>query len=531
MSQPVVLIAEELAPSAIEALGEGFDIRHVDGADRSALLPALAEAHAILIRSATQIDAEALAAAPKLKVVARAGIGLDNVDVPAATARGVLVVNAPQSNIISAAEHAIALLLAVARRVPEANSSMQESLWKRAKYSGVEIAEKTVGVVGLGRIGQLFAARIAAFGTNVIAYDPYLQPARAAAMGVTLVDLPTLLATADIISIHLPRTPETLGLIGEAELRTVKPNVIIINAARGGLIDEQALADAAREGRIGGAGIDVYVTEPATPENPLRGIPNVVLTPHLGASTEEAQDKAGTAVARSVKLALRGDFVPDAVNVQASGPVSDEVRPWIPLVSRLGTVLTAVGGGIPSSVVVEVRGDLAAEDSSILQLAAVRGIFGDVIEESVTFVNAPTLAAANGLTISATSTSEIDDYRSSVTLRAAMPDGATRTVTGTLSGQNQVAKLVEINGRHFDLRAAGHLLLVAYQDRPGVMGTVGAVLGKAGVNIQAAQISQTVSGRAAIMVLRTDAAPSSEILAELETAVEAEAVRAIRPAD
>ena len=292
-AKPVVLIAEKLAQSAMDVLGSDFEIRYVDGADRAALLPALADADAVLIRSATTIDAEALAAAPNLKVVARAGIGLDNVDVPASTARGVLVVNAPQSNIITAAEHAIALLLSVARQIPAAHATMAAGEWKRSKFVGVEIAEKTVGVVGLGRIGQLFAARIAAFGTNVIAYDPYLQPARAAALGVQLVDLPTLLREADIISIHLPKTPETLGLIGAAELATVKPTVLIVNAARGGLIDEQALADALTEGRVAGAGIDVYVKEPMTAENPLRSAPNIVLTPHLGASTEEAQDKAG----------------------------------------------------------------------------------------------------------------------------------------------------------------------------------------------------------------------------------------------
>ena len=319
--------------------------------------------------------------------------------------------------------------------IPAADASLRAGEWKRSQFTGVEIADKTVGVVGLGRIGQLFAARVAAFGTTVIAYDPYLQPARAAALGVRLVDLPTLLATADIISIHLPRTPETLGLIGAAELATVKPGVLIVNAARGGLIDEQALADALTTGRVAGAGIDVYVKEPLAADSPLRTAPNTVLTPHLGASTAEAQDKAGTAVAKSVKLALRGDFVPDAVNVQAAGPVSDELQPWIPLVSRLGTILTAVAGGVPSQVVVEVRGDLAAQDTSILQLAAVRGIFGGVITEAVTFVNAPALAAEHGLTLTGTSTEETGDYRSSVKLRAAMADGESRTVSGTLSGE------------------------------------------------------------------------------------------------
>ncbi len=526
-AKPVVLIAEKLAQSAMDVLGSDFEIRYVDGADRAALLPALADADAVLIRSATTIDAEALAAAPNLKVVARAGIGLDNVDVPASTARGVLVVNAPQSNIITAAEHAIALLFSVARQIPAAHATMAAGEWKRSKFVGVEIAEKTVGVVGLGRIGQLFAARIAAFGTNVIAYDPYLQPARAAALGVRLVDLPTLLREADIISIHLPKTPETLGLIGAAELATVKPTVLIVNAARGGLIDEQALADALTEGRVAGAGVDVYVKEPMTAENPLRSAPNIVLTPHLGASTEEAQDKAGTAVARSVKLALRGDFVPDAVNVAAAGPVADEVRPWIPLASRLGSILTAVAGAVPAQVVVEVRGDLADSDTTILQLAAVRGIFGPVITDAVTFVNAPALAAEHGLTLSGTSTTETGDYRSSITLRAAMPDGSSRSVSGTLSGSNQVAKLIEINDRHFDLRAEGDLVLVAYADRPGVMGTVGALLGDAGVNILAAQISQEISGHASIMVLRVDGLPDPALLEKVGDAVSASAIRGI----
>lgn len=525
--KPVVLIAEELAPSALDVLGDEFDIRQVNGADRAALLPALADADAVLIRSATAMDDEALAAAPRLKVIARAGIGLDNVDVAAATARGVLVVNAPQSNIVSAAEHAVALLLAVARRTADAHASMQAGEWKRSAFTGVEIADKTVGVVGLGRIGQLFAARIAAFGATVIAYDPYLQPARAASLGVTLVDLPTLLQQADIISIHLPKTPETVGLIGRDELATVKSNVIVINAARGGLIDEAALAEALTDGRVAGAGVDVYATEPPAADHPLRTAPNVVMTPHLGASTAEAQDKAGTAVARSVKLALRGDFVPDAVNVQAAGPVSEQLQPWIPLVSRLGTILTAVGGGLPSEVTVEVRGDLAAEDSSILQLAAVRGIFGPVIQETVTFVNAPSLAAEHGLTLSSLVTEEIGDYRSSVTLRAAMPDGELRTVSGTLSGERQVPKLIEINERHFDLRAGGDLLVLAYQDRPGVMGRVGTLLGEAGVNIQAAQLSQELSGRSAIMVLRLDSPPSQDLLERIGSAVGARSIRAI----
>jgi D-3-phosphoglycerate dehydrogenase len=278
---------------------------------------------------------------------------------------------------------------------------------------------------------------------------------------------------------------------------------------------------------VAGAGLDVFVNEPLGADSPLRTAPNTVLTPHLGASTNEAQDKAGTAVARSVKLALRGDFVPDAVNVQAAGPVSDELQPWIPLVSRLGTILTAVTGGVPSQVSVEVRGDLAAMDTSILQLAAVRGIFGSVITDAVTFVNAPALAAEHGLTLTGESTEEIGDFRSSVRLRAAMADGSQRTVSGTLSGPRQVAKLIEINGRHFDLRAEGNLLVFAYGDRPGVMGTIGALLGEQGTNIEAAQLSQELDGHAAIMVLRVDRLPDQALLDRIGAAIEAIQVRGI----
>src|SRR5438874_3160352 len=405
MSRPVVLVAEELAPSAIQVLSTDFEVRTVDGADRAALLPALKGVDAVIVRSATHIDAEALAVADRLKVVARAGVGLDNVDVPAATARGVLVVNAPTSNIVSAAEQAIALLLAVARHTSVAHASLRRGEWQRSRFTGVEIQGKTVGVVGLGRIGVLFAQRIAAFGTRLIAYDPYVQPARAAQLGVRLVGLDELLRESDFISIHLPKTTETVGLIGEKELRLVKPTVRIVNAARGGLVDEQALADAIAEGRVAGAGLDVYAKEPCT-SSPLFNFDNVVAVPHLGASTVEAQDKAGLAVARSVKLALQGEFVPDAANVQAGGVVAEDVRPLLPLAEKLGMVFTAVAGGIAAAVDVEVRGPVAANDVSVLKLAATKGLFTAVVEEQVTYVNAPLLAAARGVDVRLTAVTD-----------------------------------------------------------------------------------------------------------------------------
>ena len=525
-TRPVVLLAEKLAPSAVELLGDDVEIRHVDGTDRPALLSAVADADALLVRSATKVDAEVLAASTRLKVVARAGVGLDNVDVPAATARGVMVVNAPTSNIVSAAEHAIALLFAAARHIPPADAALRQGQWKRSAYTGVELNGKTVGIVGLGKIGQLVAQRLAAFGVTLIAYDPYVAPARAAQLGIELASLDDVLRSADVISIHLPKTPETLGLIGKDQLAITKPGVIIVNAARGGLVDEVALAEAVRSGHVGGAGIDVYVTEPTT-SSPLFELENIVVTPHLGASTDEAQDRAGTDVAKSVQLALAGEFVPDAVNVQIDGAVGEEVRPYLPLVQKMGTVLHALSGRVPTSITVDVAGELSAEDVSVLPLAALRGVFTHVVDDQVTFVNVPALAAERGVSVELTTVPESANHRSVVQLRAAMPDGEAITVSGTLTGRGQVEKLVEINGRHFDLRAEGEILLLEYADRPGVMGRVGSLLGEAAVNIEAAQISQTTDGDAAIMLLRIDRAVEQAVLDPIGASVGAQTIKLI----
>ncbi len=526
MPRPVVLIAEELAPSVLAALGDGFDIRHVDGADRTALLPALADADAVLIRSATHVDAEALAAAPRLKVVARAGIGLDNVDVPAATARGVMVVNAPQSNVVSAAEQAVALLLACARNLAPANAALKRGKWERSKWTGVEVADKTVGVVGLGRIGVLFAQRMSAFGTRLIAYDPYISTTRAAQIGVKLVGLDELLRESDFISIHLPKTPETVGLIGKEQLALCKPTVRIINAARGGLVDEQALADALAGGQVAGAGIDVFATEPCT-DSPLFAFDSVVVSPHLGASTVEAQDKAGVAVARSVRLALEGEFVPDAVNVQAGGVVVEEVRPALPLVEKLGRVFTALAGGVAATLEVEVRGEITQYDVSVLQLAALKGVFADVVEEQVTFVNAPALAAERGVEVSLSTDPDSPDFRSLVTVRGVLPTGDTVSVAGTLSGPRQVEKITDVDGFDVDIVPAAHLLFFRYQDKPGVVGTVGAALGEAQVNIAGAQVSRTSQGGDALMALTVDSAVPAEVLERIAVAIGAQSARSV----
>ncbi|GAA4544761.1 phosphoglycerate dehydrogenase [Amycolatopsis samaneae] len=525
-SKPVVLIAEKLAPSVLSVFGDEVEVRHVDGTDRPALLEAVKSADALLVRSATKVDAEVLGATTQLKVVARAGVGLDNVEVPAATERGVLVVNAPTSNIVSAAEHAVALLLAVARRVPAADQSLRGGEWKRSAYTGVELNGKTVGVVGLGKIGQLFAQRIAAFGTKLIAYDPYVSAARAAQLGIELVTLDELLERADAISIHLPKTPETKGLIDAEALKKTKPGVIIVNAARGGLIVEEALADSLRSGHVGGAGIDVFVTEPTT-ASPLFELDNVVVTPHLGASTAEAQDRAGTDVARSTLLALRGDFVPDAVNVSGGGAVGEHVRPYLSLTQKLGTVLTALKPKAPTSVTVVVRGELSTEDTSVLTLAAERGVFAGVVHDQVTFVNAPRLAEELGVQVELVTESESPKFRSLVTVRAVHGDGTTLSVSGSVTGKDDVEKIVEVNGRHFDLRAEGDVLLLEYPDRPGIMGRVGTLLGEAGLNIEAAQISQTTDGSDAVMLLRVDRAVDAHVLEPIGAAVGAHTIRAV----
>ena len=517
VSLPVVLIADKLAESTVAALGDQVEVRWVDGPDRPKLLAAVADADALLVRSATTVDAEVLAAGPNLKIVARAGVGLDNVDVDAATARGVLVVNAPTSNIHSAAEHAIALMLSCARQIPPADASLHAHEWKRSSFSGTEIFGKTVGVVGLGRIGQLVAQRLAAFGAHLIAYDPYVVPARAAQLGIELLSLDELLARADFISVHLPKTPETAGLIGKDALAKTKPGVIVINAARGGLIDEAALADAINSGHVRAAGLDVFATEPCT-DSPLFDLPQVVVTPHLGASTVEAQDRAGTDVAKSVRLALAGEFVPDAVNVGA-GVVSEEVAPWLDLVRKLGVLAGVLSDALPTTLSVQARGELAAEDVAVLRLSVLRGLFSAVIEDPVTFVNAPALAAERGVAAEIGTTPESPNHRSVVDVRAVAPDGSTVTVAGTLSGPLQVEKIVEINGRHFDLRAEGVNLVVNYADQPGALGKIGTLLGGAGINIHAAQLSEDAEGPAATILLRLDQDVPTDLRAAIGDAV------------
>jgi D-3-phosphoglycerate dehydrogenase / 2-oxoglutarate reductase len=520
-----VLVAEELSPAAIAQLESAFEVRHVDGADRPALLRALADVDAVIVRSATRIDAEALAHAPHLRVLARAGVGLDNVDVEAATKAGVMVVNAPSSNTVSAAEHAVGLLLATARNVPQAMASLKAGEWKRSEFTGAELYGKVAGILGLGRIGELVAQRLAAFGMQVIAYDPYVPTARAAQLGVRLVPLEDLLAEADFITVHLPKTAETAGLIGERELRLVKPGVLIVNAARGGIVNEHALALALKDGRVGGAGIDVFATEPCT-DSPLFGFPNVVVTPHLGASTHEAQEKAGTQVARSVRLALSGEFVPDAVNVQG-GTVHEDVKPGLPLAEKLGRIFTALACGVAARLDVQVRGEIAAHDVRVLQLAALKGVFGGIVEEAVTYVNAPLLASQRGVEVSLSADAVSPDWRNLVTVRGTLPGGQVVSVSGTLTGPRQIEKLVEVNGFDMEIAAAEHMVFLTYTDRPGIVGVVGQILGGEGINIAGMQVCRDARGGHALIVLTVDSAIPPGVLDDIISTIGAVVGRSV----
>ncbi|WES65166.1 phosphoglycerate dehydrogenase [Microbacter sp. GSS18] len=524
MTKPVVLIAEQLSPATIDALGPDFDVRHVDGADRPALLAALAEANAVLIRSATKMDTEAIAAAPVLKVIARAGVGLDNVDIKAATTAGVMVVNAPTSNIISAAELTVGHILNLARHIPAAHASLAKGEWKRSSFTGTELFEKTVGIVGVGRIGGLIAERLRAFGVRVVGYDPYVTPARAQQLGVELLSLDEVLAQSDFVSVHMPKTAETTGMIGAEQFRAMKSTAYVVNVARGGLIDEAALKVALETGEIAGAGLDVFTSEPPKEGGTaveLLSLPNVVVTPHLGASTDEAQEKAGISVAKSVKLALEGDLVPDAVNV-AGGVIDPFVRPGIALVEMLGQFFAGIAHGALTSLDIEVRGELAAYDVSVYRLAALKGIFTNIVSENVSYVNAPVFAEQRGIETRMIVEADSPEYRNLTVLRGTLADGTVLTIAGTLAGTRMVPKVVSINGYEIEVAIARHHVVMRYADRPGIVAIYGKYLGDANINIEALQVAQPDASGRALSVLTVDSAVPDEILDAMQAATNAD---------
>ncbi len=498
-----ILVADELAEAGVDALSASHEVDVRTDLGHDELVDIVGDYDAIVIRSGTAVDEELLDHADRLQVVGRAGVGLDNVDIPAATRHGVIVCNAPQSNIISAAEHTLGMLLALSRNIPQAHAALTVGRWERSRWKGTELHDKVLGILGLGRIGTLVAQRASAFGMRLIAHDPYVGAERARRMGVELrADLEGLLADADFVTVHLPRTPDTRGMIDAGALSRMKPSARLINVARGGIVDEQDLAGAVRDGEIAGAALDVFDEEPTT-ASPLFDLPEVVVTPHLGASTEEAQDKAGTQVAEAVNLALAGEFVPTAVNVQAGG-VADAVRALRALAERLGRLVTALSDGGVGKLTIEHLGTIAEEDCRVIGLSVLQGLLSGVVHEPVTFVNAPLLAEERGIEVREISEARSADYVSLVRVSAVDGDGDTVRVAGTVLHPGERERLVEVWNAPVDIEPAAHMAFLRYEDRPGVIGTVGSRLGDAGVNIASAQVGRREQGGEAIMALSLD---------------------------
>jgi D-3-phosphoglycerate dehydrogenase len=509
-----VLVTEKLAESGLDAMrAAGLDVDVRLDLSRDELLDAVRGAAALVIRSATRVDAEVLEAADQLEVVGRAGIGVDNVDVDTATRRGVMVVNAPNSIALANAEHTLALLLSMARNVPQADRDLHDGNWNRSRWEGVELNGKTLGIVGLGRVGVLVAQRANAFGMRLVAREPYMSPDRAHQLGIELMgSIEELVAESDFLCLAVPKTPETVGMINADVLRHAKPTLRVVNTARGGIVDEQALADAIEEGRVAGAALDVWTTEPTT-ESPLFGLESVVITPHLGASTTEAQDKAGQTIAEQVVLALRGEFVPFAVNVAAT-EANVNVSPFLPLAERLGRLFTALAGGVVDSLEISYEGQIAGYDCRVLTLAVLKGVLSPVLDEPVSFVNAPQLADERGIAVREVMSSSARDYVNLIELRGETAAGATH-VAGTLYGKQDAPRIVAIDGYIVDLPPSSHMLVVRNEDTPGMIGRVGTILGDGGVNIDELDLGRGPLGDAPLMVLSTSTPVPPEVVADL----------------
>ncbi len=509
-----ILVTEEIADGGLERLrqaGHTVDIQ-LD-LSHEQLLSVVKGAHALIIRSATDVNAEVLEAGTDLVVVGRAGVGLDNVDVDTATRRGVMVCNAPESNIVSAAEQTMALLLAVARNVPQAHAALVQGRWERSKWEGVELLDKTLGIVGLGRIGKLVATRAAAFGMRIVAFDPYISAERARQLNIEIMPLDQLVAESDFLTVHLPKNKETIGIIGREMFLKAKPELRVINVARGGIIDEEALATAVKEGLIAGAALDVFTKEPMT-ESPLFSIPQIVVNPHLGASTREAQDKAGDVIADMVQLALAGDFVPFAVNIDASD-ANETLRPFLPLAERLGQLFASLVGKTPTSLEISATGDIGGYDTRILTLSALKGFFASITGEQVTYVNAPQLAKDAGCEVRENNSpvSTNADYVNLVTMKC---EG--HNIAATLVGPRREARLVLVDDHTTDVPPANNMLVVRNDDRPGVIGVVGTLLGNATVNIADMDVGKALKAGTAVMVIVPTAPVAPEVVTALRAA-------------
>jgi D-3-phosphoglycerate dehydrogenase / 2-oxoglutarate reductase len=527
-----VLVAENIGSSGIDLLrSSGLDVEVGVTWERAELERRIPEFDGIVIRSATQVDADLLAKADRLRAVARAGVGVDNVDVDAATRRGVLVANAPQSNVITAAEHTMALLLALARNVPQAHASLIGGAWDRARFSGVELHEKTLGIIGFGRIGQLVAQRARGFGMHVIAFDAYLAEERFRELGVDRATDPAqIYAVADFITVHLPKNAETEGWLSAAAFAQMKDGVRILNVARGPLVVEADLQAALDSGKVAGAALDVFGVEPVT-DHPLFGYPNVVVTPHLGASTAEATDRAGYQAAEQLIAALTGGAVTSAVNVPAIAASDLEaVGPFLGLCAQLGRVVASLAPGTSvDAVEVEYLGRIAERDSRLLTVQVVKGVLSGHTEEAINDVNAFTLARERGIAIAERNTPHAYDFTDLVRV-ALRSGGETTRVVGTVLGRRNRPHLLEAWGSRFNVQLEEHLAVFRYRDQPGMLGRVGTALGDAGVNILSAAVGRRPDdepGDDAVMVVTTDAAVPTEVLDGLVAQADFFAARSI----
>jgi D-3-phosphoglycerate dehydrogenase / 2-oxoglutarate reductase len=493
-----------------------------DGWSREDLAQRIGEYEGILIRSATKLDAELLGRATRLRAVGRAGVGVDNVDVPAATKRGIVVANAPQSNVITAAEHTMALLLALARNVPQAHASLTGGKWERSKFSGVELSEKTLGVLGFGRIGQLVAHRALAFGMHVIAYDPYVGADRYREMGVEQAGSPDeVYAAADFITLHLPKTPETEGWLNAEALAKCKDGVRILNVARGPLVVDEDLKAALDSGKVGGAALDVFRSEPIT-DHPLFGYKNVIVTPHLGASTAEATDRAGFQAAEQVVAALTGGVVTSAVNVPAIPSEDMELLgPFVSLCRALGQIAGAVAEGASvDRVESEFLGGIAERDTRLLSIQVLLGVLHGHTEEEINEVNAPAIAEERGIELVETKRSMAQDYTDLVRVTLTSGEDSVRVV-GTLIGRRNRPHLLEVWGERFAVQLEDHITIFRYRDVPGMIGRVGTSFGEHGINIVSAAVGhqpQSALGQddgSAVMALTTDATVPQQVIDEL----------------
>lgn len=509
-----ILVSDSLSSKGLAYLEKGAVVDQITGLSESELIAIIGDYDALVVRSATKVTAPVIDAGKKLKVIGRAGVGVDNIDVDRATERGVIVINAPEGNTISAAEHTIAMLTALARNIPTAHRSLTSGQWERNRFMGVELNQKVLGVIGFGRIGSEVAKRAVAMGMTITAYDPYIASEQAEKSGVSMASLEEVLKNADFLTLHLPCTKATYHLIGEAELAMMKHGVRLVNCARGGLIDEQALFEALKSGKVAGAALDVFEQEPPL-ESPLLGLPNVVVTPHLGASTREAQVNVAVQVAEQVSLALQGGPVISAVNLPALIPETmAQVKPFLPLMKLLGSFYIQLFGGQIEEIQLEYGGATASVPVNPLTRACLMSFLSYILGEQVNYVNAPLIARSRGIKVRETVSQNIENFANLVVLTVKTA-GVVHTISGTLFNKSDI-RIVRIGDYRIEVVPSQYMLVCTYIDKPGVIGRVGTFLGINQINIAGMQVGRQVQGGEAVMVLQVDDPISPELRKELE---------------